>query len=191
MPGPGPGITEVFEVCTGPRRAAVGPGGAMLCTVDVRRPDRPDDDPERAPLEPAPDGTVAFRVPTRVVAAKFGVAMVLALAALALASGPSLVIGLIAAALVAVYAVRDVLARERLRADPSGVVAVHGYAGRRHLPWKEIESVRVDARMRLGARTELLEIDADTEIFQFSRFDLGVEPDEALAAIDDVRPHPA
>ena len=163
----------------------------MLCTVDVRRPDRPDDDPERALLEPAPDGTVAFRVPTRVVAAKFGVAIVLALAALALASGPSLVIGLIAAALVAVYAVRDVLARERLRADPSGVVAVHGYAGRRHLPWKEIESVRVDARTRLGARTELLEIDADTEIFQFSRFDLGVEPDEALAAIDDVRPHPA
>ena len=86
-----------------------------------------------------------------------------------------------------VYGLRDVLARERLRADADGVVAVRGYSGRRHLAWAEIEAVRVDAHQRLGARTELLEIDTGPEIYQFSRYDLGTEPAEALSMLSAVR----
>jgi hypothetical protein len=155
----------------------------MLGTVDVRRPDLPDDD------QPAPHARpqeVAFAVPTRVLVAKLGLAAVLAVASLILGSGPQRVIGLLAAAAVAVYGLRDVLARERLRADADGLVAVRGYSGRRRLTWAEIEAVRVDARQRLGARTELLEIDTGAEIYQFSRYDLGTEPAEALSMLSAV-----
>ena len=62
-----------------------------------------------------------------------------------------------------------------------------GYAGRRHLAWSEIERVRVDARNRLGAQHRLLEIDADPEIFLFSRYDLGMDPAEAAEALEAVR----
>lgn len=130
---------------------------------------------------------MVFRVPTGVVMAKFGFAAVLALAALALAAGVQLAIGLLAAAGLAAYALRDLLARTRLRADTKGVVAVRGYAGSRHLTWPEIERVRVDSRVRLGARSELLELDAGEELYLFSRFDLGVDPEEALATLDSLR----
>ena len=79
------------------------------------------------------------------------------------------------------------MARERLRADRDGVVAVRGYAGHRRLTWSEIERVRVDARTRLGASTELLEIDAGEEIYLFSRHDLGVDPTDAVEALEAVR----
>jgi hypothetical protein len=137
--------------------------------------------------DPAPR-SVSFRVPTRVVVAKFGVAAVLALVSLVLAAGVPRAVGLIAAAAVAAYALRDVLARERLRADTEGVVAVRGYAERRHLSWPEVERVRVDSRLRLGARTELLELDAGEEIYLFSRYDIGVDPDEAFEALVAIRP---
>ena len=131
--------------------------------------------------------SVTFAVPTRVIVGKFGLAAVLAVAAVSLGSGPQRIIALVAAAAVVAYALRDVLARERLRADAEGVVAVRGYAGRRHLSWDEVEAVRLDARQRLGAHTELLEIDAGPEIYQFSRHDLGTEPAEALEALTAVR----
>ena len=100
---------------------------------------------------------------------------------------PQLVVSLLAALGVAAYAVRDVVARERLAADADGVRVTRGYAGHRSLAWSEIERVRVDARTRLGARSEMLEIDAGEEIFLFSRFDLGVDPEDAAAALAAVR----
>ena len=131
--------------------------------------------------------TVAFAVPTGVVVGKFAVAALLALVALT-ATNPSQVLIVIAAAAgVTLYAARDVLARERLRAGPDGVVAVKGYSGRRRLAWSEIERMKVQASSRLGARSEMLELDTGGELFLYSRYDLGVDPDEALQALEVVR----
>jgi len=130
---------------------------------------------------------VSFTVPTRVIVAKFALAALLALIALFMGNRPQVVIGLLAAVALAAYGLRDCVSRERVRADADGVVAVRGYVGRRHLAWSKIERVRVDTRSRLGARTELLELDAGDEIFLFSRFDLGVDPDDAAAALEAVR----
>ena len=93
----------------------------------------------------------------------------------------------IAATAALAYAVRDVLARQRLHADAEGVVAVRGFATRRRLAWDQIERLGVDSRLRFGARSELLELDAGEEIFQYSRYDLGVRPEDALEALEGVR----
>ncbi len=133
---------------------------------------------------------VSYVVPTRVITVKFAVAALLAVLALAALGGrerSQFAIALVVAAAVAVYAARDLIARERLRADRDGVVAVRGYAGHRHLNWSEIERVRVDARSRLGASTALLEIDAGEEIYLFSRHDLGVDPTDAAESLQAVR----
>lgn len=133
---------------------------------------------------------VSYVVPTRVIVLKFAVAallVVLALVALGAREISQFVIGLVVAAAVAVYAARDLVARERLRADRDGLVAVRGYAGHRRLPWSEIERVRVDARSRLGTSSELLEIDAGEEIYLFSRHDLGVDPTDAAESLEAVR----
>ena len=59
------------------------------------------------------------------------------------------------------WALRDLIAPVRLAADADGVTVVTGFARRRrHLPWAQIERVRVDRRDRLGLRSEMLEIDA-------------------------------
>lgn len=188
---------------------------AILSVVHVRSPgipDEPSDDeptPPHLPVRPAhadesdpeaahiedpdprivrhPDGSIRFAVPTGVIAAKLGGAGVLAIVALLASIRSQLVIGLIAAAALAVYGLRDLLARERLRADPDGIVAVRGFAGHDRLAWADLEQVRVDSRQRLGSRTQLLEIDAGEHIYLFSRFDLGVDPDEAERAIATVR----
>src|SRR5688572_17647835 len=123
----------------------------MLCSVQVRNPgvpDEPDGDPFSAHARPARGGPVAFRVPTGVMAAKFGLAaLLLVLAVVALISGNTgpLVVGLVTACAVAAYALRDVLVRDRLSADSSGVSLATGYAGRRRLTWAEVEQVRVDS----------------------------------------------
>ena len=129
----------------------------------------------------------SFAVPAHVIVLKFGFAAVLGVFGLLAANRPQVMVALTAAVAVAIYAARDLVARVRLRADRDGVVAVSGYAGRRRLAWSEIERVRVDARSRLGASSQLLEIDADPEIFVFSRYDLGVDPAEAAEALEAVR----
>jgi hypothetical protein len=119
---------------------------------------------------------------------KLGVAALLALAALVVDNESQTLVLLVAAAGAAAYAGRDLLARERLRADADEIVAVRGYSSRRVLAWSEIERIRVYATSRLGTRSEMLEVDTGDEIFLFSRFDLGVDPDEALGALEAVRP---
>jgi hypothetical protein len=153
--------------------------------------DEPDDlGAAEGPADQASADHVSYVVPTRVIVVKFAVAallVVLALVALGSGERSQSVIGLVVASAVAVYAARDLVARERLRADPDGVVAVRGYAGHRRLAWSEIERVRVDARTRFGASTELLEVDAGEEIYLFSRHDLGVDPTDAAEALEAVR----
>jgi hypothetical protein len=56
------------------------------------------------------------------------------------------------------------------------------------LAWSQLERVRVDQRLRLGLRTDMLELDAGEELFLLSRYDLGAEPRDALAALRTVHP---
>jgi hypothetical protein len=85
------------------------------------------------------------------------------------------------------WALRDLVAPIRLAADASGVTVVAGFARRRWLPWAEIERVRLDRRERLGVATELLEVDVDDALFLFSMHDLGADPHEVLAELDELR----
>ncbi|MDT5029814.1 MAG: hypothetical protein QOE61_7087 [Micromonosporaceae bacterium] len=179
---------------------------AILSVVHIRSPGVPEepsgDDHARQPhfaddsidavdgnreIVRHPDGSVRFAVPTRIIIGKLAAAAVVAIAALVAPNRAQLLVGLIAAVGLGIYGLRDVLARERLRADPDGIVAVHGFAGHDRLAWTDVERVRLDSRDRLGARSQLLEIDAGEHIYLYSRFDLGVDPDEAVIALESVR----
>jgi hypothetical protein len=168
------------------------PAHVILGVVQIRSAGVPDDDGEPEPTPsaaapPEPTGPLSYRVPGWVLGAKIGVTVLVALLTLFANDRLQLLVGVVATVLLGLYAVRDLLVRERLRADDEGVTVASGYAGRAHLQWSSVERVQVDGRMRLGARTELLEIDVGERIFQFSRFDLGVDPSEAAEAIAAVR----
>jgi PH (Pleckstrin Homology) domain-containing protein len=87
----------------------------------------------------------------------------------------------IAAAIgLSAWALRDLIAPVRLAADTQGLTVRVGFAGRRRLPWAQVERVRLDRRDRLGVKTELLEVDADDNLYLFSVHDLGAPPDAVL-----------
>jgi hypothetical protein len=157
--------------------------------VRVRGPydsdDNPYDDPSEGPRPPA--GPRAFRVPTWVIVAKFGLAAAFVLAGLLAGDRTPRVVGFIAAAGVVIYAVRDIVARDRLVVDHDGITTVRGYAGRRRLTWAEIERMQIDERLRFGIRAQLLEVDAGEEIYLLSRYDLGAEPREAYDLVTALR----
>jgi hypothetical protein len=156
--------------------------------VHVRNPD-PSFEPASDVVERATaTGRVSFSVPRSIMLVKFAVAAVLALVALVVGNESQTLVLLVAAAGAAAYAGRDLFAGERLRADADEIIAVRGYSSRRVLAWSEIERIRVYASSRLGTRSEMLEVDTGDEIFLFSRFDLGVDPEEALGALEAVRP---
>jgi hypothetical protein len=173
---------------------------AILGIVQIRRPDEPfDDGPSSdgphdrdgggpAPgVHHGPDGSVYFRVRTGVIVGKFAVSALLVLIAVTAGQGFSFWLGLVAAGLVAGYGLRDVLGRERLRADATGVRIGSGFAGHRELDWSQVERVRVDNRLRFGLRTDMLELDAGEQLFLLSRYDLGAEPRDAFEALEAVR----
>jgi len=93
----------------------------------------------------------------------------------------------VVAVLLALWAVRDLIAPVRLTADAGGVTVITGFARRRHLPWAQIERVRVDVTSRRGLRSELLELDAGESIFLFSAHELGALPEEVATALGDLR----
>ncbi|GAA4241687.1 hypothetical protein GCM10022254_71520 [Actinomadura meridiana] len=72
-------------------------------------------------------------------------------------------------------ALRDLLAPVRLSADGEGMTVVSGYAGHRHVPWREVTSIRVDERRRVLARTRILEIETTDDLHLLSAFDLGAD----------------
>lgn len=122
------------------------------------------------------------------IALKLAGTGVFALLALLFASEPDRAgLALIAAALLSVLALRDILAPVRLAADGDGLVVVTGFARRRRIPWSEIERVRVDERKRLGLRTEMLEVDTGTTLHLFSTYELGARCDEVAAALRSLR----
>ena len=171
--------------------------------VHVRRPggpEEPSDDraasaagppTERptGPLPPADPLPLSFRVATWVVVTKFALAAVFAVTALLAGADSTAIIAALAAVGLAVYGLRDVLARERLRVDSDGLTVIHGFARRGRLGWDRIERVRLNEQSRLGVRIELLEVDAGDWIGLYGRHELGAEPEAVAAAIDAVRPH--
>jgi hypothetical protein len=92
----------------------------------------------------------------------------------------------VALALV-IWALRDLLAPVRLAADAGGVTVISGFAGRRHLPWQQIERVRVDRRTHRGLRSEVLELDAGDALYLFSAHELGALPEDVAASLSDLR----
>ncbi|RVX42309.1 PH (Pleckstrin Homology) domain-containing protein [Nonomuraea polychroma] len=88
-----------------------------------------------------------------------------------------------AAVLVGAMGLRDVLAPVRLAADESGITVVHGFAGKRHVPWEAIWDIKVDVRRRWGIRSEMLEIDTGDYLHIFSPHDLGASPTEVAAVL--------
>jgi hypothetical protein len=151
---------------------------AILVIVNVRPPS--DSFDVSLPL--------SYRVPRRVIELKFALAAAVAVAGLLTRDPTPIVIALLVSSALVLYAVRDVVARERLRVEADGLVVVHGFVRRAHLGWADVERVHVDERLRLGARTKLLEVDAGDWIGQYSRYELGTEPESVVAAIDAVRP---
>jgi hypothetical protein len=88
---------------------------------------------------------------------------------------------------LALWALRDVVAPVRLAADAEGVTVIAGFARRVWLPWAQIDRVRLDRRERLGIATEMLEVDVDETLYLFSMHDLGADPHDVLAELEQLR----
>jgi hypothetical protein len=88
-----------------------------------------------------------------------------------------------AAVLIGAMGLRDLLVPVRLAADESGITVVHGFMGKRHVPWDAIWDVKVDVRRRWGLRSEMLEIDTGDHLHVFSPHELGASPTEVAAAL--------
>jgi PH (Pleckstrin Homology) domain-containing protein len=93
----------------------------------------------------------------------------------------------VAAGALVVWALRDLLAPVRLTADAAGVTVIAGFIRRRHLPWEQIERVRVDRRAHRGLRSEFLELDAGDSIYLLSANDLGALPEDVATELADLR----
>ncbi|MGI5524551.1 PH domain-containing protein [Micromonospora sp. CA-259024] len=132
-----------------------------------------------------------WRVPASLPAAKLAGAVLLVALGLLFADGDPvrLVVAALAAATLAGWAVRDLVAPVRLTVAPAGLTVIHGFAGRRLLPWSAIEAIAVDRRPRLGLSSETLEIDAGSSLHLFGRYDLGATPEEVAAELRAVRPN--
>jgi len=131
---------------------------------------------------------VQWRVPRQLPLLKAAAAAVFLLVGLLAAADPvRLAVALGAAAVLAGFALRDVVAPVRLAADGSGVTVVRGFAGRHRIPWSDVERVRVDVRRRLGLRSELLEIDVGSTLHLFSAYDLGAPPEQVAGELVALR----
>ncbi|GAA4910282.1 hypothetical protein GCM10023223_30780 [Stackebrandtia albiflava] len=143
-------------------------------------------------MSPVDTNRRQWRVPRKVMGAKFAAAGVFLVAALWFSDDPArLLVAAVAAVVLAGYGARDLKFPVRLSVGADGVAVSRGYLVRREIAWGEIERIRVDRRKRLGTATELLEIDIDSTLFLFSRYDLDAAPeevrDELLRWRDDSR----
>lgn len=169
----------------------------MLDAMELRHSAMPEGQrPESASTGPVPADEpapteVAYRVDRRLTAVRMVGALVFALVALVRSDPASRTIALVAAVVLAVYTVRDRLVPVRLAADAEGVDIVTGFAGRRRIPWSEVERVRLDTRSRLGMRSELVEIDTGEQLHLFSSYDLGVPCWEAARTLSAIQGQPA
>lgn len=141
---------------------------------------RPGTEPGDAPAEPT---QVSFRVDRRLTALRAGGFVAFVIGALLAGDPVAKAFAIGAAAVLAVYAVRDVVAPVRLAADTDGVTVVTGFARRHRLAWSDIDRLRLDERRRLGTRSEFVEIDADDQLYLFSTYDLGSRCHDAVEAL--------
>ncbi|NUW37317.1 PH domain-containing protein [Nonomuraea sp. SMC257] len=88
-----------------------------------------------------------------------------------------------AALLVGAMGLRDLLVPVRLSVSEDGITVVHGFAGRRHVPWADVRDVKVEVRRRYGLRSEMLEIDTGDHLHIFSAHELGASPTEVAAVL--------
>ncbi|MEV1321132.1 PH domain-containing protein [Micromonospora arborensis] len=134
-----------------------------------------------------------WRVPTSLPVAKLAGAVLLVALGLLFADGDPvrLALAVLAAAVLAGWAVRDLVAPVRLAVDAAGLTVIQGFAGRRRLPWSTVEAIAVDRRPRLGLTSETLEIDAGDSLHLFGRYDLGATPEEVAAEVRAARPNTA
>jgi hypothetical protein len=126
-----------------------------------------------------------WRVPALVPVAKLLGALVVGTLGLLFAAGDrvQLVLALLAAAALAGWAVRDLVAPVRLAVDGEGITVIRGFAGRRLLPWPSVEAIRVERRTRRGLTAETLEIDTGESLHLFGRYDLDAPPEEVAEAL--------
>jgi PH (Pleckstrin Homology) domain-containing protein len=127
-------------------------------------------------------------VPPALTVVKFAGALLLALvAATSGAERERLLLAGVAALALAVYALRDIVAPVRLAADTEGVTVVSGFAGRRRIPWEDVERVGIGEHRGLGRRTPVVEVDTGESLHLFGRYDLGAPCEEVAAALTALR----
>ncbi|GIF69781.1 hypothetical protein Ais01nite_78160 [Asanoa ishikariensis] len=116
-----------------------------------------------------------------------GAVLLVVLAAVFATDAVAVAVASVAGAGLAIWGFRDLLAPERLAADPTGLTVLTGFARRRHIPWSAVEKISVDRRGHAGVRNETLEIDAGDSVHIFSRNDLGAPVEEVAEALEAVR----
>ena len=136
---------------------------------------------------PADSPVVRF-APDRRYTVVAGVGMVGAALAAALSGDAAGRVLFTAAAVVLLgYVAADLVFRPRLIASPAGIV-INAPLTRASVSWADVVAVRAETRFRRGLRSVTLEIDAGAVLAVFSRRSLGLDPAEAAARIEAVRP---
>jgi hypothetical protein len=155
--------------------------------VDLRS-GRPEPDPV-VPGLPEPPASCRWRVSPPLTWAKLAAVVAFALVVFIYRDEPmrAFVAG-VGALVIGVYAARDLIAPIRLAADLDGVTVVSGYASKQHVPWANVERLRVDRQSRLGLRTEMLEIDTGESVYLFSTYDLNAPCTDVEEALRQLRP---
>lgn len=100
---------------------------------------------------------------------------------------PLMLLGGLAAVVLAVLAVRDALSPVRLSADPEGITLIRGFAGRERLTWPEVEQIRLYDTRRLGRRNRMLEIDTGESLRLLSAHDLGAPAEDVERQLRELR----
>jgi hypothetical protein len=115
---------------------------------------------------------------------KLAIAAVVVVVGALVATGPAQygAAALVVAGLVG-WAARDLVAPVRLAADGQGVTVVTGFARRTRLAWSQVDRIRVDVRRR----SRLLEVDADEQLYLFSRYDLDADMDQVAGTLQLLR----
>lgn len=119
--------------------------------------------------------------------ALFGGAAVLAVAVSFATDAGGRLLFLLAAAILAGYALTDLVFRPRLAVDASGI-RVRAPLARTDLSWPDVEAVRADQRSRYGLRSVTLEIDGGNQLIVLSRRALGAEPDAVASLVRSFDP---
>lgn len=122
----------------------------------------------------------------RQVVFEAGGAAVFTVIAVSAADRPMLMLATIAAAALAVLALRDALVPVRLAADRDGLTLVRGIT-RRHLTWSEIDRIRLYESSRFGLTTRLLEIDTGEALYLLGARDLGAPAEEVERELRAIR----